>query len=271
VKPIFARTRHVYESYCDFWKFVELSGFETCFVDDIDLAAEAMYIFTPLNGEVIPHFRSQADRTRRARVIWWNLERPAPKVGDPTFEKSLDEIALLVDAIWVSDNWCAKQDPRLTYVLMGGHRAFGTPSSEKHFDLCHLSYLWGRRQIAVDQLVAAGLTIAPPAWTREQKDEAVGKSWCMLNLHQYAESALVAPIRFAVAASYSIPIISETFHDESSKRLCYIVDDLPNLVRQGAQLVKLQEPLLALGSRLHNELCIKTDFRHEVEKALHEL
>ena len=37
---IFTRTRHTYDSYSDFWKLVELSGFNICFVDEIDISLE---------------------------------------------------------------------------------------------------------------------------------------------------------------------------------------------------------------------------------------
>lgn len=66
---IFAKTRHVYQSYDDFWRLVALSGFETCYVDEIDHNRDATYIFTPTNGETLNGW----DRGR-ARIIWWDLE-----------------------------------------------------------------------------------------------------------------------------------------------------------------------------------------------------
>ncbi len=33
----FVKTRHVYDSYTDFWRLVELSGFPTIYYDELDL------------------------------------------------------------------------------------------------------------------------------------------------------------------------------------------------------------------------------------------
>src|SRR6266404_2769198 len=78
-EPIFARTRYQYQSYSDFWRLVELSNFQTCYVDQIDLENDQIYITTPINGEHRPHInhrRSILKKAQQARVVTWMLERP---------------------------------------------------------------------------------------------------------------------------------------------------------------------------------------------------
>src|ERR1700678_4271845 len=99
---IFARTRHIYGSYTDFWKLVELSGFDTCYIDEIDISLENTYIFTPINGEYGAHILAQKNdpnKIRRAKLIWWNLERQL-SVDNSTIDNIIDEI-------WVSDRYYA--------------------------------------------------------------------------------------------------------------------------------------------------------------------
>ena len=266
---VFARTRHIYGSYTDFWRLVETSQFETCYVDEIDVSKPDTFIFTPMNGEVVPHLRSEvAQKTKRAKVIWWNLERP---VGDPTHSKSLEELKHLIDDIWVSDKWCASKEPRYRFVMMAGHRDFGTRSPTKHYDFCHLSYLWGRRFDVVNGLIASGLKAAPEAYGREAQDQHVATSKIMLNLHQYEESKIAAPLRFAVAASYGIPIISEALSEspwihgvEDFVWGMAPIEHIPLSLRMALTEDHREEQ----GEEIFQTLCEQTDFRKEVEKAL---
>jgi hypothetical protein len=260
---IFARTRYEYPSYGDFFRFVEISGFKTCFVDQIDLAQDNTYIFTPMNGEVAPHLRNFAG-TRRAKVIWWNLERP----HDETLPSSMDTLEGLIDSVWVSDRYFATLNPRFTFVRLAGHQHYGMRTAARHWDVCHLSYLWGRRLEAVDRLRAQGVSIAPEAWGAKEQNAIVATSHMMLTLHQYEVYPIIEPIRFAIAASYGIPIVSESFLDDQARDLAFVLRSIDQIDQDVIEWLKHKDRLADEGEKLHRKLCIDTDFRWEVVKAL---
>ena len=72
----FVKTRHVYDSYRDFFALVSLSDFPVIFVDELDISKDGFYILTPMNGEWRPHINNQANKPRYAHLVLWNLERP---------------------------------------------------------------------------------------------------------------------------------------------------------------------------------------------------
>jgi len=263
---VFAKTRHQYDSYRDFWRLVEAARFPTCYLDEIDADSGRTFIFTPMNGEVMPHLQSLG-KARSTRIVWWNLERP---IGDETHARSLKALEGFIDDIWVSDAWCAERQPLYRFVPMAGHVDFGTRTHKRSFDFCHLSYLWGRRLDCVAELQRLGLRSPPAAWGRVDQDQYVAMSHLMLSLHQYAESPIAAPIRFAVAASYAIPIVSENFAESPYAHGCSFVyatagmDQIPGLV---SRLLKEPGKLAAAGLDLHKRLCVQTDFRRAVEHA----
>jgi hypothetical protein len=260
---VFARTRHTYDSYTDFWRLVEAADFPVQYTDEIDPDAEGTtYVFTPINGDVMALLPSW--RSRRARIIWWNLERPE----DDTLEASLASVEGALDEIWVPDRTFAARSPKFRYVPIAGHVSFGTRASERIHDVCHLAYIWGRREAPVSALRRMGVKIAPAAWGRAGQDEVVARSHLMLNMHQYAGIGTVAPLRFAVAASYAIPIVSESFADGEAVALTVAhapIEELPKVV---SELLKAPVHLQQAGGALHHRLCVKTDFGRGVREAL---
>lgn len=262
-EPIFARTRHEYASYGDFWRLVTAAGFPTCYVDEINLADDTKtYIFTPINGEVMP--RLPAWRTRRCKIVWWNLERPE----DETLPSSLDAVRGSVDAIWVSDRVYAGLHRDLNYARLAGHVNLGARTSDRRYDVCHLAYVNGRRGPIVNSLLQAGLRIAPEAYGREAQDRSLACSHVVLNTHQYDGMYILAPIRFAVAASYAIPIVSEPYRDAAAHALCAARASTADLTRTILQLLATPDRLRESGDALHEALCRKTDFGCEVRVAL---
>jgi len=265
---VFCRTRHVYQSYTDFWRLVDASEFEMRYIDEIDLADEdAIYIFTPMNGEIVPCL----SKTRRAKVIWWHLERPGI---DPTTHSSLDTLDGLIDAVWVSDRWAAKLDSRFSYAFMASEKRIAHPLATDHlhersYDVAMLAYVWGRRQHVVDELLGRGIKLAPNAWGKEEQDRVLAETRLVLNVHQYEDSPMVAPIRFAVAAAYGIPIVTEALREGQQRGyiarvrfelLARIVSDVLDPIN-GDFLAKA-------GYELHREFCVDTDFHREIEKRL---
>src|SRR4051794_5288722 len=82
-----------YDSYADFVRLVDLSGFEWVDQNAIDLQADEDYCCYILNGNV----REWAGRTdRRCRFIGWQLER----VGAHGYD---DFAPATFDRVWVSD------------------------------------------------------------------------------------------------------------------------------------------------------------------------
>lgn len=259
---IFARTRHTYDSYGDFWRLVVAAGFDTCYVDEIDLASDNTYVFTPINGEVMPRLAAWKDR--RCKIVWWNLERPE----DETLPRSLAAVRGAVDAVWVSDRIYAAKHEALTYVQLAGYPGFGQPSSERCYDVCHLSYVHGRRTPIVNSLLQRGMRIAPEAYGQAAQDRFVAQSHLMLNTHQYYGMWVVAPLRFAVAACYAIPIVSEPFTDPIANELVIHQAPWSRLADVIARLLTDLDRLHEQGFRLHQRLCVDTDFRREVESGI---
>lgn len=263
---IFVKTRHHYASYVDFWRLVDASEFETRFIDEIDLADEtAIYVFTPMNGEILPCLRVE----RRSRVVWWNLERPG---ADPTTGPSIDALSGLIDAIWVSDRFAAQSDSRFTYAFMASHARIADANFfPQKYDVCHLAYIWGRREACINELRARGLSIAPQAYGADAQNKIVPACKLMLNLHQFADAPMVAPLRFAVAAAYGIPIISERLPvPENGPMIIGEIERIPDLVRRLVADSVGTESLSKHGYYLHRQFCINTDFRNEVERRIFE-
>lgn len=262
-EPIFARTRHEYASYGDFWRLVATAGFPTCYVDEIDVADDAKtYIFTPINGEVMPQL--PAWKGRRCKIVWWNLERPE----DETLPTSLAAVRGSVDATWVSDRVYADLHRDLSYVRLAGHPDFGTRSADRRYDVCHLAYVNGRRRPIVEALLQAGLRVAPEAYGRDAQDRSVACSHLVLNTHQYDGMYILAPIRFAVAASYAVPIVSEPYHDRAAHDLCAARASTFDLASTITCLLSDPDRLRSFGAALHDALCRNTDFGREVRAAI---
>lgn len=260
---VFAKTRfnyadpdNGYGSYTDFWKLVELSGFETCYVDEIDTASDATYIFTPANGETISGWPAH-----RARIIHWNLEQdpypPIPGVAETW--ASDKKLAQLIDA---------------KYVPMGSHEDLNTETeagfAELAYDAIMLAYRTPRRIWVQAEAEKAGVAFAPDGW-HQARHQALLQSRVMLHVHQNEGKYYVAPQRFAIAAAYGLPLISEALADlgifSSSTLLTSDLLNLPTFVKmwtQGDEHNLLDD----YGYQLHRLLCHIWPFRRCVEEAL---
>src|SRR5690606_2822228 len=105
---IFARTCTPYDSYQDFWRLVELSGFPTCFVDEIDVDSNNVYIFSPNNGETTNGWPEG-----RARIIHYQLEWE-------THTNDSGPLPPGVSEKWTMDKWHAERIGA-RYVPIGSH------------------------------------------------------------------------------------------------------------------------------------------------------
>ncbi len=269
---IFAKTRHTYDSYCDFWRLVDASGFRTCFVDEIVYSEPVVYITTPWNGETTealtrPRFNNY--EANKAKIVWWLLERD---VCDGT-RNITDEFGF-VNQIWVGDRSTAKKDPRLTHVVLGGHPDIATAiKKDKEYDVTALAYLWGRRQDIANALVKQNVSVAPDAYGKHAQDDILPKSKLMLSMHQYDIAKIIAPLRFAVAASYGLPLLSETVTDSYPliEGQHFVTADYVDLVNKAVKLLKDENALATLANNLKQLLTENFRFDKCVNTAVNNL
>lgn len=214
MRTIFVKTRWYYQSYTDFWKLVELSDFQTCFVDEMDLYAEdTAYIVAPMNGEWRPFVDERPNR--KAKLILWNLERPGGSGSVAKYASdNLELVGKYLDKVVVSDrslaNLCG-----LDYIIMGGHPDLGIPGmpSLKKYDLIHLSCYSNARSWMFDTpdhpktMLLGNLTVARNGWGQD-RHWSLQESRFMLNVHQDG-FPFIEPLRFILAAEYGLPVISE--------------------------------------------------------------
>jgi len=279
--PIFARTRYTYDSYSDFWRLVELSGFPTCFVDEIDLQSENTYIVCPVNGELRPHVTHR--RTlgpQKAKIIWWNLERPdcTPPVnwepyGGVAYYGVISEILNYVDEVWVSDRHYASLDKRMKFVPLGSHPGLGGEPSDPltmrtaQWDVALMAAPVPRRDGVIYELKKAGLSVAPNAWGTE-RERILRSTKIMLNVHQHENPLPIGePLRFALAAAYKMALVSEYVKDPSPLTPFEILSTR-NLLGACQDVLRYEGVHEHMGENLHRALCVEHNFRRCVEEAL---
>jgi len=209
---VFARTRYEYASYTDYWKLVELAGFQTCYVDALDFTTDNVYIVSPKNGEWVPHVEAHKSEPHNATVVHWCLERPGGSGGLANFVRDIkkDLDAWYFDKIWFSDRYIVSQvqDSRAQYVVLGSHKGLGTLDKDPpEYDFAHMSYVFGRRGRIHGNLSAANVKLAPNGWGDERRD-ILKKSKFMLATHQ-DDYPMIEPLRLAMASAFAMPILLE--------------------------------------------------------------
>ncbi len=255
INPTFARTRHVYDSYKDFWQLVELAGFNTCYVDEINHADDnATYIIPMLNGEWVDGYPDT-----RARLIWWDLEW---RVNDRYIPAGVSEI-------WVSDKWYAEHIGA-RYVLLGSDArlAGGALHAVPQYDYALMSYMTGRRMHLNGALAQHNLIGAPNGWDGE-RDSILRSSRVMIHCHQHDDIHTVAPQRFALASAYGLPLITETCSDIGLLYGTVLSADFPHLADfTKVMLTRHADILKEHGAILHEHLCVTHPFKKCVLEAL---
>lgn len=194
--PVFVAPRTSYPSYADLWKLVELAGFEMVHQDEIDLAdGNRVYIFTGPDG--IPDCSNA-----NARTIFWQLEY----VGDYTDQANIHTVG----EIWSSD----PEHASLTgakFVLMGSHKGLN-PTLDRadsyRYDLSMLAYMTPRRETIKDALSDYEWAPDYPGHGTAFRHDILRSTCLMLNVNQFDAPALT-PLRLALAAAYSLPVLAE--------------------------------------------------------------
>jgi len=213
---VFVRTRYHYDSYIDFWKLVELSGFPTCYTDEVNIHKNVTYLVSPYNGEWRPIIDAK-NTFRKARLFMLNLERPG---GSGSLEKYISDnnehIQLrYFDNIFVVD----KELSRLSgfpYMMIGGHEGFGSIGNRfnKVYDIITLScysparaWMFDNSQYKLHSHLG-GMKMAPNAPIGDLRDILLKSSKAILNVHQ-DNFNFIEPLRFIIAIMYGLPIFTE--------------------------------------------------------------
>lgn len=255
---IFARPRHDYQSYSDFWQLATLSGYPVIFIDEIDpYDAAKTYIFSSPDAESGWPFTFP---NAKARIVFWLLEWYADYVKQPG-----------VDEVWNSNKTFA-QMVGAKFVPMGSHPGLmlNEAHHEKIYDVAHLSCVTPRRGRLLNSLVADGIRVAPNGWG-DERDRLLKQSHAMLHIHQHDNIPAVAPLRTAIAAAYSLPLITEGGWSVAPLERCAYVMEYDEMAKNINILVKMPDMLNAvqlLGEFIHKWLCHSLTFRHCVEAAL---
>jgi hypothetical protein len=285
----FCRPVHNYESYADFWQLVSLSGFPIISVSDLDISKDGIYVTAPMNGDWREHLDSQAGKPRYAHLILWNLERPAGSTGylgqyiksswnllNGIWEtqgkhKEGDRANVrFIDEIWVSDAKLADEvGPAVRFVPLGSDEGLGSPSNEKQYDFCHMSYLGAIRRPNIYKHFRDD-QIGPNGWGNE-RDEVLKRSRFALNVHQDNYN-FQEPLRFALFAAYGLPIISEDlFNMYPWSNETMITTNYYNLVGKLREVLTSDyEPYRQMGLRARERMAGEFQFGKMVRQAIEE-
>lgn len=255
---IFALPRTHYGSYADLYALIALSGYPTCFIDEIDAQSDNTYLVTILNGEVTGWPGA------RARIILLDLEwRTGP-------QPPIDGVA----EVWTGDRWHA-QVCNARYVPLGSHPDLKPnvyASAEPHYDAAFLGYVVPRREAVLSRLRRMGVHLPPTSAWEDTRHRVLSASRTYLHIHQLDHAPGVPPLRMVVAAAYSLPVISESVADRGIFTEGYLMTAdhgyLADLTRLWACGAAEQARLRDYGHALHQLLCHDLTFRKSIDAAL---
>lgn len=291
---IFAKPVHKYDSYTDFWRLVELSGFPTISVSDIDITLDQVIITAPMNGDYKEHFvgnlaewettgeitggqlkyQKESGLPRLAHMIIWNLERPSGNgsVGNYAMESKSWIDNRFADEVWVSDAALA-DETMLRYVVLGSDYGLGEPGGKKKYDFTHMSAAseTPRRPNIYKNFDTR--KIGPNCWpwdSNPNRDEVLKQSRFALNVHK-DDWPFCEPLRFALFAAYGLPIISERlkssfpYGDDIVQHGYHgLVDGLKGHLNDDYDRWR------EMGQRLRKKLCEDLQFGKMVRRAVDE-
>lgn len=259
----FVKTHYEYDSYKDFFRLAQLSGYPVITLDAIDPDSDNTYIITPLSGE----WEKRWDGPIKANVILWDLEWRL-KESDYAWPESALVTPPFVSRVWASDTWYAARIGA-EYVPLGSHPGLvGTAQTDARYDVAPLAYRTGRRNTIFGAMADQGLTLVPNSWG-EARDAALKASTVVVHVHQHENVSTVAPLRYAIAAAWHKPLISEEVHNRGVFGACVLYATYDTLADYTALMVRHYPDLLqAKADELHDTLCISNSFRSFIDKAL---
>lgn len=266
----FLKTRHVYDSYMDFWSLVSLSNFPTMYVDEWRPMMDGVFITCPMNGDFREHTKNYIDKPRGSHIILWCLERPSGSAGSVgNYAAANRELIYqrFVDEVWVSDRRLA-DETNLRFVPLGSHEGLGSPGDAKRYDFCHMSYITPRRT-GIYKHFPEG-SIGPNCWP-PQRDEVLRSSRFALNVHQ-DQHPFQEPLRLALFAAYGLPVLSETIFDSfpwgEETMVTAGWDELVRVMRH--MLTTDYGPWQEMGLRARERMCGEFEFGKLVRLAVQE-
>lgn len=259
---IFARPDHTYASYSDFWRLVELSGYPIITIGEIDDASDNVYIFSTPDTHWHDGTVRKGWPNARARIICFNIE----------WYLDVDYRVVPGVEVWSADKWYAERTGT-RYVPLGSHPDLKLrPDSPngRVYDVVTLAAPSVNRYTAQGQLRMYDVSEAPNAWG-DERHTILMQSRAMLHAHQWADRPTVAPQRFALAAAYGLPLITETLADEGIygkgyKLMCGI-DYMGQAVSTWLKPENANH-LADYAGALHGLLCEHHTFRKVIEGAL---
>ncbi len=258
-QPLFVRTRWEYASYADFWRLVDLSGFPTCYTDEVDADSDNTYIVVIKNGEIVGW------NNPRARLIFWCLEwAEYPHIPG-------------VSEVWHMDAAFAKRCG-YKYVPVGGHPELCSlpvrnSAAEMKYDVAYLMYMTWRRQVIEGQFKDIHhVKLSPSSAWGVERDAILRASRVYVHAHQWDERDKqgVPGLRMVVAAAHRMPVICEEVEDRGifgySTMMC---SDYAHLSEFTAYTLKGDGRRLEdYGYALNSLLCYQHTFRNCVLNSL---
>jgi len=155
---------------------------------------------------------------------------------------------------------------------LGSHKKLAdtppNPNGDKAYDLALMMYRNPyRRARVISALKEVGVTIAPDGWGSERHTSLLS-SKAMLHIHQEEDVRTVAPLRFAIAAAYQLPLITETCTDFYGLDSYVPVFPYHNLADGVKTLLTDTSILDHWGAKLYQLMCRNFTFWHSVESML---
>lgn len=257
---IFVKPRFHYSSFTDFWALVEFSGFEWCYVDQINLRSANIYILS-----LVDFTRDKWNlswwqkKWKRARLILWDLERPTPRGGTKADRRLLSRQGF--DEVWNSDVQLAK-DLGTRFVILGSDERLGQkPSWIKWYNFAPMCYINDRREPILDRLKR----VAPNGWGRERQ-KILSVSRFGLSIHQDSD-LYMEPLRLALFAAYRLPVISEAVYDTFPLKGYLLTSPYDKLVEFCQECLLRYKELKELGKEINQKLCFDYRFKNMVKYA----
>lgn len=249
-----------YVSYDDFYRLVELSSYPIIPLSQLDPNdASKCYIVTPLNDEW-----GHGWPGARARIIHYELEWRTDWRADVNTPSGIAET-------WTMDAaYAARIGAK--YVPIGSHPGLMLPMTvgdAQPYDGCFLAYMVPRRQQIAHELQQLGLSLAPHSpGNGFNRHQVLRQSRAMLHIHQHEHIRGVACLRWAIAAAYRLPIISESVDDYGIfNHSNMLTGDFGSYARNAYAWLKESDPrvLAHFGQALHQLLCVDKTFKHMIE------
>lgn len=255
---VFAKPRFYYESYTDFWSLVELSDFEWCWIDQVDLKSNHTYIVSSVDFKRDRwHLSWWQWKRKRARLVLWDLERPKPRGGIEADRRLLARQHF--DEIWASDPQIAK-DLGTRFVILGSDEKLGQkPAWFKRYNFVPMAYVNGRRGAVLEKLKG----IAPNCWGKDRQ-KILSSSRFGLTIHQ-DNDLYYEPLRLALFAAYELPVISETIYDPFPLDDCLLTCDYDRMIDYCNFCAANYRQFRQFGKELKQRLCFDYRFKNTVE------